>query len=144
MISTPDRSRGNITPSTTEPGEPRIPVSPDERTPTLRQYLFLCLLTFINVVNLIDRQLLSSFANFIVPDLGLTNTQFGLLTGMLFMVSYSVTGLVMGALADIVHRPRLVAAAVALWSILTAASGAARGFVGLYAVSAYGTDIALV
>ena len=47
------------------------------------------------------------------------------------MVSYSVTGLVMGALADIVHRPRLVAAAVALWSILTAASGAARGFVGL-------------
>ena len=76
MISTPDRGRGNITPSTTEPGEPRIPVSPDERTPTLRQYQFLCLLTFINVVNLIDRQLLSSFANFIVPDLGLTNTQF--------------------------------------------------------------------
>jgi MFS family permease len=40
-------------------------------------------------------------------------------------------GLFMGALADRFHRPRLIAAALALWSVLTAASGAARGFVTL-------------
>lgn len=79
----------------------------------------------------IDRQLLASFANFVVPDLGLTNAQFGLLTGVLFLVSYALMGLVMGPLADIVHCPRLVAVAVGLWSALTAASGAARGFVTL-------------
>ena len=98
---------------------------------TLSHYLLLGLLTLLNVLNIVDRQLLSSFANFIVPDLGLTNTQFGLLTGLLFMVFYSFMALIMGALADIYHRPRLIAAAVFLWSACTAASGAARGFTSL-------------
>ena len=96
-----------------------------------RHYVFLCFLTILNVMNFVDRQLLASFANFIVPDLELTNTQFGLLTGLLFISFYAVMGLFMGALADMVHRPRLVAFGVALWSILTAASGAAKGFVSL-------------
>ena len=98
---------------------------------TLSHYLLLGLLTLLNVLNIVDRQLLSSFANFIVPDLGLTNTQFGLLTGLMFMVFYSFMALIMGALADIYHRPRLISAAVFLWSVCTAASGAARGFISL-------------
>ena len=40
----------------------------------------LVLLTIINVLNFVDRQLLPSFANFIKPELGLTDTQYGLLT----------------------------------------------------------------
>ena len=96
-----------------------------------RHYAFLLLVTFLNILNFVDRQLLASFANFIVPELGLSNTQFGLLTGVLFIVFYSGMGLFAGALADRVHRPRLVAAGLALWSALTAASGAARGFVSL-------------
>ena len=96
-----------------------------------RHYFFLCFLTVLNVMNFVDRQLLASFANFIVPDLELTNTQFGLLTGLLFISFYAVMGLFMGALADMVHRPRLVAAGLALWSLLTAASGAAKGFISL-------------
>lgn len=82
-------------------------------------------------MNFVDRQLLASFANFIVPDLNLTNTQFGLLTGLVFIIFYAVMGLFMGVLADMVHRPRLVAFGLALWSILTAASGAAKGFISL-------------
>ena len=96
-----------------------------------RHYVFLCFLTILNVMNFVDRQLLASFANFIVPDLELSNTQFGLLTGLLFISFYAVMGLFMGALADMVHRPRLVAFGVALWSLLTAASGAAKGFMSL-------------
>ena len=99
----------------------------DTRVPP-RHYAFLCFLTLLNVMNFVDRQLLASFANFIVPDLGLTNTQFGLLTGLFFIVFYSAMGVFMGALADMVNRPRLVAAGLALWSGLTALSGAARGF----------------
>ena len=94
-------------------------------------YGFLGFVTLLNVMNFVDRQLLASFANFIVPDLGLTNTEFGLLTGLVFIIFYSVMGLLMGAAADVFHRPRLMAAALALWSGLTAASGAARGFVSL-------------
>ena len=93
-----------------------------------RHYAFLGFLTLLNVMNFVDRQLLGSFANFIVPDLGLTNTEFGLLTGLFFIVFYSAMGLFMGALADMVNRTRLIAAGLALWSALTALSGAARGF----------------
>ncbi|MEM1249791.1 MAG: MFS transporter [Acidobacteriota bacterium] len=94
-------------------------------------WALLSFLTLLNVMNFVDRQLLASFANFIVPDLGLTNTQFGLLTGLVFIVFYAAMGLFMGALADMFHRPRLIAAALTLWSALTAASGAARGFASL-------------
>ena len=96
-----------------------------------RDYAVLGLLSFINVLNFVDRQLLASFANFIVPDLELSNTQFGLLTGFGFIVFYSVMGLFMGALADRLHRPKLLAFGLAMWSALTMASGAARGFVTL-------------
>ncbi|HJP50080.1 MAG: MFS transporter [Pseudomonadales bacterium] len=94
-------------------------------------YAFLGFLAFLNVMNFVDRQLLASFANFIVPDLELTNTQFGLLTGLVFLTFYSAAGLFMGALADTVNRTRLIAVGLGLWSILTAASGAARGFFSL-------------
>jgi len=94
-------------------------------------YGFLGFMTLLNVMNFVDRQLLASFANFIVPELGLSNAEFGWLTGFAFIVFYSLMGLIAGALADLVHRPRLVAAALTLWSGLTAASGAAVGFVSL-------------
>jgi len=96
-----------------------------------RHYGFLAFLTLLNIMNFVDRQLLASFSNFIVPDLGLSNTQYGLLTGLVFIFFYAFMGLFMGALGDMVHRPRLVAAGLLLWSILTAASGAAKGFVSL-------------
>ncbi len=94
-------------------------------------YGLLGFLTLLNVMNFVDRQLLSSFANFIVPDLQLSNTEFGILTGFAFIIFYSVMGLFMGALADLVHRPRLIAFGLGLWSLLTAASGMAKGFVSL-------------
>ena len=92
---------------------------------------FLVFLTFLNVLNFVDRQLLASFANWIVPELGLTNTQFGLLTGLVFIFFYSVMGLFMGTLVDRMNRTRLIALGVGLWSGLTALSGMAKGFVSL-------------
>lgn len=94
-------------------------------------YGLLILLTVINALNFVDRNLLASFANFLKPELQLTDTQYGLLTGLVFLVFYAVAGLFMGMLADLTHRPRLIGGAIALWSLLTAASGAARGFVSL-------------
>ncbi len=96
-----------------------------------RDFGFLLFLTLLNVMNILDRQLLSSFANWIMPDLNLSATEFGLLTGLVFIVFYSVMGLFMGALADMVNRTRLIAAGLALWSALTALSGMAKGFVSL-------------
>ena len=98
-----------------------------------RHYGFLAFLTLLNVMNFVDRQLLANFANFIVPDLGLSNTQFGLLTGLVFLFFYSAMGVPMGMLADRVNRTRLIALGLGAWSALTAVSGAARGFWSLAA-----------
>lgn len=92
---------------------------------------FLCLLTLLNVLNMLDRNLMSAFANYIVPDLGLSNTEYGLLTGLVFLIFYSVAGLYMGMLADTVNRTRLISFGVTLWSALTAASGLAWNFVSM-------------
>lgn len=93
----------------------------------------LILLCSLNALNFVDRNLLSSFANFLKPELGLTDAQYGLLTGLVFLAFYAVAGLFMGVLADRTNRPRLIAAATVVWSLLTAASGAARGFLSLAA-----------
>ena len=37
-------------------------------------------MTSLNILNMLDRNLLSAFSNYIVPDLGLSNTEYGLLT----------------------------------------------------------------
>lgn len=103
----------------------------DEHRVSAGSYAFLGFLTLLNVMNFVDRQLLASFANFIVPDLGLSNTQFGLLTGLFFLFFYSTAGLFMGVLADTTNRTRLIACGLAAWSALTALSGAARGFVSM-------------
>ena len=84
-----------------------------------------------HLLNFIDRQLIASFANFIVPDLGLTDTQYGFLTSLAFILFYSIMGLFKGALADMVNRPRLIAFGVVLWSIFTAISGMAKGFISM-------------
>lgn len=89
----------------------------------------LLFLTLLNIINMVDRNLITSFGADIINDLNLSDFQFGLLTGPIFVVFYSIAGLFMGVLADRVHRPRLIAAALVLWSVLTALAGMAKNFI---------------
>lgn len=89
----------------------------------------LLFLLLLNILNMVDRTLITSFGSAIIKDLNLSDSQFGLLTGPIFVFFYSIMGLFMGALADRVHRPRLIAAGLLLWSALTAVSGMAKSFV---------------
>jgi len=88
----------------------------------------LIFLLVLNILNMVDRTLITSFGTSIIADLNLSDSQFGLLTGPVFVFFYSIMGLFMGALADRVHRPRLIAAGLVLWSVLTALSGLAKNF----------------
>ena len=97
-------------------------------TKTSHGYWLLIGLTLLNVLNFADRFLLVSFANSIIADLNLTKFQFTLLTGLVFSVFYALFGLFAGSLADRHHRPRLIAAGLAVWSALTAATGLAMNF----------------
>ena len=103
----------------------------EEKDATRGDYGFLMFLTAINVLNVVDRQLIASMANFIKPALSLTNTQFGLLTGLIFIFFYAIAGVFMGVLADRVNRTRFIALGLAVWSALTAVSGMAKGFISL-------------
>ena len=88
----------------------------------------LLFLTVLNILNMVDRTLIASFGPQIIADLNLTDSQFGALTGFIFVFFYAIMGLFMGALADRLHRPRLIAAGLLLWSVLTAVSGATKTF----------------
>ena len=88
----------------------------------------LIFLLVLNILNMVDRTIIVSFGTVIIEDLDLSDSQFGLLTGLIFVFFYSIMGLFMGALADRVHRPRLIAVGLVLWSVLTAVSGMAKNF----------------
>jgi MFS family permease len=90
----------------------------------------LAFLILLNVINFVDRQLITSLQIPLRedPELKLSIVQNQLLAGYAFSVVYSCAGLVLGNLADRRHRPRLVALGLLVWSGMTAASGLARNF----------------
>lgn len=96
-----------------------------------RSWRLLAFLTGINVLNFVDRILITALAPLLIADLGLSRAQIGLLAGFGFVVFYSVVGLFLGVAADRWRRMPLVAAGLALWSAMTALSGLARSFAGL-------------
>lgn len=102
-----------------------------------RATALLAVLVALNILNFIDRQLLQSFVVDVRRDLELSYFQFSLLTGLFFSFSYTLAGLVMGALADRINRPRLMAGGLCVWSALTAASGLATNFFQLATARAF-------
>ena len=91
----------------------------------------LAALTSLNVLAYIDRQLIVTLAPLLMEDLGLTRAQIGLLVGASFVVVFAGLNLVLGAAADRFSRPRLIAGGLAVWSVTTALTGAARGFASM-------------
>ena len=84
-------------------------------------------LTFGYLVSFIDRQILNLLVTPIKADLGVSDTQMGLLIGLAFSVFYTGMGLVLGRLADTMNRVKLISIGVAAWSAMTAASNARSG-----------------
>ena len=85
----------------------------------------------INAVNFYDRQVLPVVQEQIRKKWNLTDTELGWL-GTGFILLYAIVGLPLGRLADRWNRRRLLAAGVAIWSVMTLASGFAWGFWSLF------------
>lgn len=100
----------------------------------------LLILTAVGTVNFVDRQILSVLAEPIRKELGLSDTQLGLLTGLSFALFYGVIGVPAAMLADRTHRVRLVACACLVWSFFTGACGFAASFWHL-ALARFGVGI---
>ena len=61
-------------------------------------------LTLIYIMNFVDRGLLAVVGPDLVPELGLSDTQFGLLTGFGFALLYTIVGIPLARYADRGHR----------------------------------------
>ena len=93
-------------------------------TKSYRTYV-LSALTLIYIMNFVDRGLLAVVGPDLVPELGISDTQFGLLTGFGFALLYTIVGLPLARYADAANRVWIMSVCVALWSLMTVLCGLA-------------------
>jgi MFS family permease len=93
--------------------------------------LALAILAIINLLSYLDRYIVAAVAESLKQaHLGLTDANLGsLMSG--FLVVYTITAPIFGALGDRRSRPRLIALGVAIWSMATALSGFAFNYLSL-------------
>lgn len=96
-------------------------------TPRYRTYV-LAMLVVVYVFNFLDRQIVTILAEPIKLELGLSDTQIGLMTGLAFAIFYTVLGIPIARLADRANRVSIISAALVIWSAMTAACGMAQNF----------------
>ena len=101
------------------------------------RYYVLALLTLSYLLSYMDRQVLS----ILIEDIGLefaangrpmSDMAKGLLMGPAFGMFYATLGVPVAMLADNTSRKHIIASAISLWSIATAACAAASGFSSLF------------
>lgn len=92
----------------------------------------LFILVVVYTFNFIDRQILSILAVPIKAELGLSDTQIGLMSGLAFALFYATLGVPIAILADRSSRVRIMAIALSLWSAMTAVCGLAQNFGQLF------------
>jgi MFS family permease len=87
---------------------------------------------FAYVFAFIDRILVGLLTPAIQADLGLTDSEAGIIQGLAFALFYTLFGIPLGLLADRINRKWLLAAGATIWSLMTAACGLSRGFWQLF------------
>ncbi len=104
--------------------------SPDEFSLGYRYYMVF-MLALMSMLCTIDRSLVSVLAEPIKHEFALSDTQLGLLTGLVFALAYSAAGIPVGLLLDRYNRTRVVALLLAIWSSLTAFTGLVTSWLAL-------------
>jgi MFS family permease len=90
------------------------------------------LMAVAHLVSFLDRFVMGLAAVPIKAQLGLSDTQLGLLTGLGFVILYSVVAIPLGRLADSVNRKRMIAVGIFFWSVATGACAFAGSFNSLF------------
>ncbi len=88
----------------------------------------LAVLTLVNAVNYMDRNVLNILLPRIKDHLLLTDTQLGLVGGAAFTLFYATAALPIGWAVDRHPRRIVLATGIIVWSVATFGSGAAAGF----------------
>ena len=116
--------------------------SPDARTAPIPKAAWFALgvLVLANVLNYLDRFIVSILAQAIKVDLKLDDAELGFLLGTAFAVFYSIVGIAMGGIADRLPRKKVMAFGLLLWSGMTAMGGLATSF-GTLAIARIGVGV---
>jgi MFS family permease len=94
-----------------------------------RWLLFVLLL--VCLINYADRSVVGAVAEPLRRELGLTDLQLGLLSGLSFALLYSTLGIPFARLAERFNRVRIIAAATFVWSLMTVLCGTAMNYAQL-------------
>lgn len=81
-----------------------------------------------------DRQLLSVLIDPIKAEFGVSDRAMGLLTGTAFAILHGTAGIPIGLAADRGTRRTIIAAGLAIWSLLTFLTGFARSYLEIFAI----------
>ncbi|KQM54448.1 MFS transporter [Sphingomonas sp. Leaf208] len=90
--------------------------------------IVLAMLTFVYVLNFLDRQLLGILAKPIQDSLHITDGQLGLIGGLYFAMFYCFIAIPVSWLADRTSRVGVLTLACAIWSAATIACGMVRTY----------------
>jgi MFS family permease len=96
------------------------------------RYVVLAMLILVYTLNFLDRQILGILAKPIKEEFGLTDGQFGLMSGLAFALLYTTLAIPIAWLADRFSRVWIMTTALTLWSGFTALCGFAGGFSQLF------------
>ncbi|MFT4714402.1 MAG: MFS family permease, partial [Candidatus Azotimanducaceae bacterium] len=109
-------------------------ISPAQTTTTSNREAnyVLAVLFVVIMLNFLDRQVISIVAEPIKQEMGLSDKQIGLMTGLSFALFYTTLAIPVALLADRWHRSRIIAIAIGIWSVMTMLCGAASNFVQLF------------
>jgi MFS family permease len=107
----------------------RVPSGP-HRSNTYLAYV-LILFTIVAILNAADRQVISVLMPFIKADLGASDTVLGFIAGPAVTIPHILLGIPLARLADRWSRRKVLAIAVATWSIFTSVSGLAANMLQL-------------
>ncbi|WP_312163253.1 MFS transporter [Phenylobacterium sp.] len=106
--------------------------APDWPAPA-RAWATVLVLMAAYAVGFVDRQILTLLVEPLRRDLGISDTQFSLLSGLAFTLFYTLMGVPLAWLADRGSRRNLIMISIGVWSAMTAACGLASSFISLFA-----------
>ena len=95
-----------------------------------RSYVLISL-TLIYTLNFLDRILISVLSRPIIEEFGLSNFEFGILSGIGFALFYTALGIPIARYSEHHSRVKIIGFCLILWSFATVMCGYAVGFVTL-------------
>lgn len=99
---------------------------------TVYSWYVVSMLTLLYIVSFLDRTIISLVIDPLKADLGVSDTQVSLLSGLAFALFYSVIGVPVGRLADRRSRRWIIGIGATFWSVMASVCGLTQTYTQLF------------